>query len=406
MSLYLDRYAWPHSILGDPPAFREAGIITVIPSFKESDITRALQALDQCTRPQKDVLVLIVINEPENASAQIRQVNERTLSAIRQFRPSWFRLASAYVTFPVKKAGVGLARKVGMDEAVRIFEASGKNGIIASFDADCHCDPNYFREIEAYFSIPRNNLGLIHFAHDTTGSNSAAIVHYELFLRYYIDALRYSGYPFAFQTLGSCMAMRSSAYQKQGGMNSRKAGEDFYFIHKMMPLGGVGEIVSTRVYPSDRISDRVPFGTGHAIEKLLTGKQHYQAYHPESFNALRIAFARHDDLFTHRKKEDPLIPDCIRSFYSNTGFAHDLKKILEQSNTLANFSRKFFSWWDGFRVLKFLHYSRDHFHPDIPLIQGLDWLNDVYFGLPKDLDPLDLLLRIREFDAQNTAYIR
>ena len=75
------------------------------------------------------------------------------------------------------------------------------------------------------------------------------IAAYELHLRYYTHGLRFSNLPYSFQTVGSAMAVRCSAYQKQGGMNKRKAGEDFYFIQKIIALGGYSELNSTTVFP-------------------------------------------------------------------------------------------------------------------------------------------------------------
>jgi len=42
-------------------------------------------------------------------------------------------------------------------------------------------------------------------------------------------------------------------------MNRKQAGEDFYFIQKLMPLGGYFALNSTAIYPSPRESSRVPF---------------------------------------------------------------------------------------------------------------------------------------------------
>ncbi|MDV7389769.1 hypothetical protein RZS08_00385, partial [Arthrospira platensis SPKY1] len=53
---------------------------------------------------------------------------------------------------PHKQAGVGLARKIGMDEACfRLEKVGNPAGIIACFDADSRCDANYFVELEAFF---------------------------------------------------------------------------------------------------------------------------------------------------------------------------------------------------------------------------------------------------------------
>ena len=41
-----------------------------------------------------------------------------------------------------------------------------------------------------------------------------AIIQYELYLRYYLQALRYTGYPYATHTVGSCFAVKASVYAK------------------------------------------------------------------------------------------------------------------------------------------------------------------------------------------------
>ena len=41
------------------------------------------------------------------------------------------------------------------------------------------------------------------------------------------------GYPDSIYTIGSAFAVRAEAYMKQGGMNRRQAGEDFYFLYKL-----------------------------------------------------------------------------------------------------------------------------------------------------------------------------
>jgi hypothetical protein len=55
-------------------------------------------------------------------------------------------------------------------------------------------------------------------------------------------------------------------------MNRRMAGEDFYFIQKLLPAGGFFNLNQTTVYPSPRSSARVPFGTGVTIQRLTEGK--------------------------------------------------------------------------------------------------------------------------------------
>lgn len=407
MNIYLNRYAWQTPLFRDYSSF-QAGIVVVIPSYKEPGILHTLHSLKACTPPEEKVVVLVVINEPEDASEEVRLLNMESYVAVQKFPSTSFDLKSVFIRLPPKKAGVGLARKIGMDEAVRILEAQQKDGIIVGLDADCICQPNYFTAISAFFQSESKNLGLIHFAHDLNGPNAPAIISYELFLRYYINALRYSGYPYAVQTLGSCIAVRSSAYQKQGGMNTRKAGEDFYFIHKMVSIGGIGEITGTVIIPSDRISDRVPFGTGHAIGKLVKqSTTDFSAYNPLIFEDFKAIISQHEKIYMERGFNFTRLSASVDAFYESCSFQSDLEKILRHSNSPLNFSKKYFRWWDGFRVLKFIHFARDHFHPNVSLDDAMHWLNENYLHLSRgNHDPKAQLQEIRNFDMNHPLYIK
>jgi len=110
--------------------------------------------------------------------------------------------------------------------------------MIICFDADCLCDSNYFLAIEEHAEKHPSADGFnIYFEHPCEGTDYPqeiyeGIIQYELHLRYMNQFLRYAGFPFAYHTIGSSFAVRAGTYALQGGMNSRKAGEDFYSLIK------------------------------------------------------------------------------------------------------------------------------------------------------------------------------
>jgi hypothetical protein len=130
-STYLKRYAWPHSYLQDrlPTA---AKIIVVIPCYQEPDILRTFQSLEACTGHRGNVAVLVVVNHGEHESEAIKAYNVQSCEALEVWmkakRKLQYHLIRAF-DLPSKKAGVGLARKIGMDEAVRTFHG---NEIVAN----------------------------------------------------------------------------------------------------------------------------------------------------------------------------------------------------------------------------------------------------------------------------------
>ncbi len=74
-------------------------------------------------------------------------------------------------------------------------------------------------------------------------------------------------------------------------MNRRQAGEDFYFIQKLVPAGGYFNLNSTTVYPSPRASSRVPFGTGASMRKLSAETSStFLTYNILAFKELRTFF--------------------------------------------------------------------------------------------------------------------
>ena len=189
-----------------------------------------------------------------------------------------------------------------------------------------------------------------------------AVGAYELHLRYYVQALRYAGFPHAYHTIGSCMAVRADSYRKQGGMNKRKAGEDFYFLHKVIPLGGFTDLTGTTVIPSARPSDRVPFGTGKAVRSFLEG-QEIKTYPLEAFLDLQCCFERVAEIYQREKvragEKLEGLPVSMRDFFAEQRFAEALYKICENTSSEAAFRKRFFRWFDGFRAMKSIHQARD-----------------------------------------------
>lgn len=414
-NIYLDRYAYPDQYLNYQPVL-DIGIIVVLPCHNEPDLISSLNALNNCKGPCK-VEVIVVINASENTWDEIKQQNTRTYQEALIWSESAEIVDKSFHfilenELPKKHAGVGLARKIGMDEAVRLYEATGNHeGVILCFDADCDCKSNLFSEVFDYFKKNPISPGCsINFEHPLNGSLDdqiyKGITYYELHLRYYVDSLKYAGFPYAYHTIGSSMAVRSSAYQKQGGMNRRKAGEDFYFLHKIIPLGSFGEINSTAVYPSPRASDRVPFGTGRAVGEWLAGQQdEYLTYHHQIFEDLKIFIAQVDSYFKSDHLQTLeyilLLPKSITDFLESIDFDAKLIEIKSQSTNLLTFRKRFFQWFDGFRALKYVHFARDKFYPNIPTTVAVDWLfENSGEEAPKDLK--EKLIELRKLDKEGT----
>jgi hypothetical protein len=284
-----------------------------------------------------------------------------------------------------------------MDEAVRRFSSvENPGGIIASMDADAEVDPNYFSALARHFENHSCEGCSIRFEHPLEGESFSravydAITQYELHLHYYLAAVRSTGYPHAYHTVGSAFAVRAAIYCMEGGMNKRQGGEDFYFIQKVAQRGNWSECNTTRVVPSPRPSNRVPFGTGPVVERLCreadaTGSVlELTTYHPEPFAILRVFFSGMDELYAGSDGEvgfasesgswsdagSPAIsqslPQVLTEFLALQGFDRALKEIRGNSGSLEAFRKRFWRWFNMFRIMKFLHYAREHGYPDVEI---------------------------------------
>ena len=83
-----------------------------------------------------------------------------------------------HLELPARDAGVGLARKLGMDEAVaRLAAARRPRGIIVGLDADCRVDADYLTALHEHFRRHPDSPGCsVYFEHPLPGA-SAPVLH-------------------------------------------------------------------------------------------------------------------------------------------------------------------------------------------------------------------------------------
>jgi len=386
-NLYLQRYAWPGPIISDRP---KAGtrIIVVIPCYNEPQVLESLESLFNCEMPDCSVEVIIVVNHSENENQDIKQYNSNTFNSISKWIENHHKTNLLFYAIkgfdlPEKQAGVGLARKIGMDEAVRRYEIlQDRKGVIVCYDADCLCSTNYLKDIYHFYkSTPETNAALVYFEHPLEGKFDdtvyEGIVNYELHLRYYKNALQFADFPYCFHTIGSCITVTSEAYQKQGGMNKRKAGEDFYFLQKIFPLGNIYTINSATVFPSPRLSDRVPFGTGKAINDFIkTESSEYYTYNPKTFVDFGLFIEKVPTLYKEKVSESIIgkLPISIQDYLTNICFLDHVSKIKNNCSSESQFLKSFYNWFNGFAALKYVHFTSVNYYQDVEILEAVNWI--------------------------------
>lgn len=369
-------YSYPDLLLDD-----RIGIIVVIPAFKEDNLLSTLRSLDSCDDPGCSVVVVVVNNLPEHSTESEKLIQLELNHKIRSLN-----LNSSFLSlFPIEafdlpksNFGAGLARKIGMDlVAYHLYSMKKESAVILSLDADCFVDKSYFVEVFNAFNDKRLVGASIYFEHPLSGElpsiNYIAISQYELHLRYYNLMLKSIGFPNAFHTVGSSFAVRASSYVLAGGMTKKIAGEDFYFIQKLLSMGNYREINTTTVYPSARLSSRVLFGTGAAVTKFVNNKdQYYLTFHPDSFLPLKDLF-RSCQLFYQFDNStwdafvlSKLSPILI-SFFQESNVIPLIIKLKSNCSSLKVFQARFFSLFDGLLIVRFLNYAHESYYVKIPV---------------------------------------
>ncbi len=372
---YLKKNAVPVLVPEIPNSHTEISV--VIPCYREPEIIQTLKSLFLCRLPESGVEVIILINHSETASEVEKLQNRQTKSEIKKWISENPKEGIAFfVVGPVelrkKWAGAGLARKSGMDEAIRRFNHLNRpEGILVSLDADTLVEENYLVELENYFKQNPDQVGAtITFSHQTEGlekKHLEGIQLYEKYMDYYKKALEFAGYPYPMFTVGSAFAVKAEAYLKRGGMNRRQAGEDFYFLQNLVQIGPVGEITGTTVHPSARLSDRVPFGTGPVLQKWMNGEEDLtKTYNFQAFDDLKKFFNVKNNFFhsseTAFQKLLEKLPVSVAEFLKEDNFWLEISDLNNNCSSLKTFQNRFFQKFNAFKILKFLNFSHGKYY--------------------------------------------
>ncbi len=382
---YFQRFFYPLPTIQEPPPGL-LSYIAVIPVYNEELLTDTLNSLHRTEVPfGKAVEILLIFNRPGNDSPGNKVLCERQFQQAKTWccahsTPQRGFQAIDAGDLPQKHAGPGLARKIGMDLALQRFNLrNNPQGFILSLDADTWVESNYFTALDEHLhKNPSTQLCLYHFEHPLCGHEFPekvyqAVIQYELHLRYYKHILQQTGFPYANYTLGSGFGVRADVYALHGGMNRKKAGEDFYFLNKLFPHVKVANLATSCVTPSPRPSGRVVFGTGPVIRELMQMNQaEYLTYHPAAFNDLKIFFGLIPEFYQSYRIESSiaLLPVSLQHFLQEDSFSDKIQEIKANTSHVEAFIKRFYLWFDGFRVVKYLNHCHSSLYTKVPVVQA------------------------------------
>ncbi len=392
-----------------------ADMVLVIPVYCEDNIDATLNSIIKADRSGCKVVVLCIVNASVVSEASVVNEQQVMYTKLLNYPVSDSNIQIVPLKafeLPRKHFGAGLARKIGMDEAIRYFnQQDNEDGIIISLDADSTVSENYFTAIKDFFNRTDHQAASIYFEHPIDGSEYeesiyAAIIQYELHLRYYVEALKMLALPYAFHTVGSCFAVKADAYVKVGGMNRRQGGEEFYFLQKILQVGSIGNLNSTKVVPSPRISNRVPFGTGPTIQQIVEQQGEFETYNLQTFFDIKQLFDSIANYFgideEAFQKEILNLPGRVRSYLLNSDFYPELENLNRNCATIDTFKKRFYHVFNAFRLVKYLNYCHEHFVEKIPVFDAAIELLEAIGVQTEDIfDEKELLVIYRNIHGQN-----
>ena len=363
------------------------GIIVILPCIDDAFIFNTLDSLEQALPTSVGIEVIVNVNSGENTPVKIVDNNRRIFDGLKLKAETGFyqnfKLLPILVEGTVKKKnGVGFARKTAMDEAVRRFAAIQKpEGLIVSMDADTLVAKTYFQEIAVALNKPAVECFTFQFQHDFNQNvYPEAVINacrqYEMYLRYYRLALKTFDFPFAIHTIGSCFAIRAEAYIKLGGMPPKQGGEDFYFLQKAVKKHPVYEVKTPIVFPSPRVSDRVPFGTGPSVRAILE-KGSYFVYNFELFGLLKSFYTLFPDMYLGDVKEK--IPPEVTQFIGDEAFDETLFECRKYASSSKSFVKRMYDHYDAFFIVKFLNsFNNSATYPLIEISEAVNLVLQAY----------------------------
>lgn len=392
---YLAHYAEPEAALAQAlvPTTKPYNwqYCLVIPAYKESPAF--YERLATTLLKQHAVLLILVINQPDGlntANPSNRYLWQRLiddnpkgqthrnlqLRHIPTTNSSLLLVDRFSLQQPIpEKQGVGLARKIGADIALSLIHSKHiARPWIYTSDADVHLPNDYFIALDGDTSGNHQGQSAAaiypfkHLCDDTPVGQATRL--YEQRMQQYVDGLHSAGSPYAFQTIGSAIAISATHYAQVRGFPKRSGGEDFYLLNKLAKTGLIRSLTRPIINIEARQSDRVPFGTGPTINKLLNENTINDAkifYHPQVFVELNTWIKAISNSHNTALKDLPLSTETLKALEA-IGVNKAIDTARKTSTSTETFNRHMNNWFDAFKTLKFIHHLRNNIYPNTSLI--------------------------------------
>ena len=344
--------------------------IVAIPCCNEFEtLPETLKSLETTGPIYDDVLIIVNVNQ---RASMDNQNNLATLKWLEEFETplqlAWLDHVTGGRAYP-EKFGVGLARHQCCTVGMSFVDATAP---VISLDADSPVAPNYLSAIFDYIARhPDFQAGHVNFKHRHCGTadERRAVEIYEQHLKRHRQKLEDANSPHAYYAIGSTILCTKQAYIKSGGYHIRRmAGEDFYLLQQLSKTGCKIEMIEEAlVFPSDRISERVPFGTGKAVGDIVKSG-HWLTYHDDCYRDLGMVLdAVKKGVSNSAADILKNVPQSCSGWLEGRKFESVWPKLRANSRDDEMLLQRFHEWLDAFQTLKLIHFLSDNSYPRVPM---------------------------------------
>ncbi len=349
--------------------------VVVIPACNE--VSNFLESIFSSI--DDNYLIILVINSP-NGHIQWQKNNQLVIDYLQRKSKTQQEISDAFKLFKFNgmqdillvdrnaeslqinpKQGVGLARKIGADIALKLYmQGFIKYPWIFSTDADVILPENYFSQIKSLRGGDYSAI-VLDFNHFSECSRLSKLQYlYDFKMRYYLAGIEYGQVGYAYIPLGSTLIASMESYAQVRGFPKRNAGEDFYLLNKLAKIKPIKYKVDNCVVKiRSRFSDRVPFGTGPAIKKInnLADINDYSYYSPQCFIYLKLWKLFLETLWSKKgltiiEPKDKILLKLYHYLDCYSVFTKSQKQI----TSLHRWQQFIHQWFDAFKILKTVHF--------------------------------------------------
>ncbi|HFC30686.1 MAG TPA: hypothetical protein ENJ44_06565 [Oceanospirillales bacterium] len=353
---------------------------------------------------EPNVLIIIVLNSPQNNNKNWQTSNnkfydywQKQAKSIRNITQNANLLSFNCFNDVLiidrnrdglqlnSKQAVGMARKIGCDIALQLSQCEIiEHNWIYSTDADVILPKNYFQiDFAAFNKYAAIVLDFQHISNDKELRELQFL--YDLKMYYYRAGVSYAACNYAYIPLGSTLIINGLAYAQVRGFPKKNAAEDFYLLNKLAKVAAIKyRINDTIIQIHSRFSNRVPFGTGPALQaiKQLKSTSDYLFYHPQCFILLRQWNKYLNSLWQGKLYIKPPDKPELLALFEHLACQQTFEKSKKQITSQQRWSQFIHQWFDAFRILKAIHF----FDKKFPRLPHKQLLNHSLFA--KVNDPL------------------